>query len=114
MQNKKNTISDLVRAQILLESDDPKCVISKLASKHGVTANQIYNWRSKRRKQPRYPTTKISDKFVELVGHDLEILAIPIEYIQTEIKFAEFSFSIEGKISTKKLYKIIELMSSTC
>jgi len=37
-----------------------------------------------------------------------------LEYIKTELKFAEFSFSIEGKISNKKLHKIIELVSNPC
>jgi transposase-like protein len=49
MLNQRNTVSDSVKKQILLESDDPKCVITKLASKYGVAANQIYNWRSQKR-----------------------------------------------------------------
>jgi transposase-like protein len=116
MSTQRNRVSDSVKKQILLESDDPKCVISKLASKHGITANQIYNWRSKKRTQPIYPRTQASDNFVELVANDIESLPSPIEieYIQAELKFAEFSFSIEGKISTKKLHKIIELVSSAC
>ena len=48
MSNQRNSLSDSVKEQILLESDDPKCVITKLAAKHGITANRIYNWRSKR------------------------------------------------------------------
>jgi len=116
MSNQRNTVSASVKEQILLESDDPKCVITKLASKHGITANQIYNWRSNKRTQQRYHTTKISDNFIELVTNDLEALPtlIEIEYIKTELKFAEFSFSIEGKISNQKLQKIIELVSSRC
>jgi hypothetical protein len=39
---------------------------------------------------------------------------IEIEYIKTELKFPKFLFSIEGKISTTKLQKIIELVSSSC
>ena len=115
MSNQRTRVSDSVKKQILLESDDPKCVISKLASKHGITANQIYNWRSKKRMEP-IPRTQASDNFVELVANDIESLPSPIaiEYIQTKLKFAEFSFSIEGKISTKKLHKIIELVSSAC
>lgn len=120
MLNQRNTISDSVKEQILLESDDPKCVITKLASKHGVTANQIYNWRSQKRQHYKPSTTQApdypSDHFVELVTNAQEELPIPIalEYIQTELKFAEFSLSIAGKISTQKLHKIIELASSVC
>jgi len=120
MLNQRNTISDTVKKQIILESDDPKCVISKLASKHGVTANQIYNWRSKKRQQYKSSATQVldnpSDNFVELVTNDPEELPVPmeIEYIQTELKFAEFTLSIAGKISINKLHKIIELVSSAC
>lgn len=120
MLNQKNTISDSVKKQILLESDDPKCVITKLASKHGVTANQIYNWRSQKRQHSKPSATQAldysSDNFVELVTNAQEESPTPIalEYIQTELKFAEFTLSIEGKISTNKFYKIIELVSSSC
>ena len=53
---------------------------------------------------------------IELVTNAQEGLPIPIalEYIKTELKFAEFSLSIAGKISTQKLHKIIELASSLC
>jgi hypothetical protein len=116
MSNKKITLSDSVKEQILLESDDPKCVITKLATKHGITANQIYSWRSKKRAGQIQRTTKISDNFVELVSNDLGLLPIPIaiESVQTELKFSEFSISIEGRMSINKLHKIIELVSSTC
>lgn len=123
MLNQRNTISDAVKEKILLESDDPKCVITKLASKHGVRANQIYNWRSKKRQGLKPPSTSLaqvldnpSDNFVELVTNDSEELPAPIEieYIQTELKFSEFTLSIEGKISTNKLHKIIELVSRAC
>ena len=115
MSNQKKTVSDSAKAQILLESDDPNCVITELASKHGITSSQIYNWRNKRN-STKLSTTQATDNFVELVANDLEPLpaSIAIEYIQTELKFAEFSFSIEGKISNKKLHKIIELVSSPC
>ena len=75
MLNQKNTISDSVKKQILLESDDPKCVITKLASKHGVTANQIYNWRSQKRQHSKPSATSLddsSDNFVELVTNAQE------------------------------------------
>lgn len=117
MSNQRIVLSDAVKEQILLESDDPKCVITKLASKHGVTANQIYNWRSKKRSQSKYSSThNIPNNFVELVSNDGGSLPAPIvlEYIQTKLKFAEFSCSIEGKISSQKLHKIIELVSSAC
>ena len=116
MSNQRNSLSDSVKEQILLESDDPKCVITKLASKHGVTANQIYNWRSKQRTQPKHPSRQTPNNFVELVSNGREESPRPIalEYIQTELKFAEFVCSIEGKISTQKLHKIIELVSSVC
>jgi len=116
MSNQRTAVSDKVKEQILLESDDPKCVITKLAFKHGVTANQIYNWRSKKRSQSKYSSTQIPNNFVELVSNDVGSLPTPIvlEYIQTELKFAEFSCSIEGKISSQKLHKIIELVSSAC
>jgi hypothetical protein len=116
MSNQRNTVSDSVKEQIILESNDPRCVITKLASKHGVTANQIYSWRNKERAQAKSPVIQISDNFIELVADDEESLPtfIKIEYIKVELKFAEFSFSMEGKISTQKLHKIIELVSSTC
>jgi len=123
MLNQRKTVSDSIKEQILLESDDPKCVITKLASKHGVRANQIYSWRSKKRQELKLPSRSVAqvlddplDNFVELVTNDPEGLPAPmeIEYIQTELKFSEFSLSIEGKISTKKLHKIIELVSSAC
>ena len=121
MSNQRNTVSDSVKEQILLESDDPKCVITKLASKYGVTANQIYNWRSKKRQEVQsssaFEALDIrSDNFVELVTNSQEESPTPIalEYIQTELKFAKFVCSIEGKISVQKLHKIIELVSSVC
>jgi transposase-like protein len=121
MLNQRNTVSDSLKEQILLESDDPKCVITKLASKHGVTANQIYNWRSKKRQELQSPCAFEaldigSDNFVELVSNDQKELPrlIEIEYIQTELKFPDFTLSFEGKISAQKLHKIIELVSSVC
>jgi len=115
MSNQRTVLSDAVKEQILLESDDPKCVITKLASKHGVTANQIYNWRSKRN-HPEPSAITASNNFIELVANNEEAIPtlIEIEYIKTELKFPEFLFSIEGKISTTKLQKIIELVSSSC
>ena len=115
MPNQINPLSDSVKEQILLESDDLKCVITKLASKHGITANQIYNWRSKRNRLEAF-SIKATDNFIELVAEEEEALPslIEIEYIKTELKFAEFSFLIEGKISNRKLQKIIELVSSPC
>lgn len=41
MSNQRKTVSDSFKEQIVLESNDPRCFITKLASKHGVTANQI-------------------------------------------------------------------------
>jgi transposase-like protein len=120
MSNQRNSLNNLVKEQILLESDDPQCVITKLASKHGVTANQIYNWRSQKRQHSKPSVAQAlddsSDHFIELVTNAQEESPTPIalEYIKTELKFAEFSFSIEGKISNKKLHKIIELVSSPC
>ena len=121
MSNQRNTISDSVKEQILLESDDPKCVITKLASKYGVAANQIYNWRSRKRQELQPPSAFEaldigSDNFVELVSNDQEELptSIEIEYIQTELKFPDFTLSIEGKLSTNKFHKFIELASSVC
>ena len=121
MLNQRNTVSDSVKKQILLESDDPKCVITKLASKYGVAANQIYNWRSKKRQELQALSAfealdTAPNNFVELVTNDQERMpeSIEIEYIQTELKFAEFMLSIEGKISINKFHKIIELVSSAC
>jgi transposase-like protein len=115
MQNQINPLSDSVKEQILLESDDPKCVITKLATKHGITANRIYNWRSKRN-HPGLSAITASNNFIELVANNEETIPnlIEIEYMKTELKFPEFLFSIEGKISTTKLQKIIELVSSSC
>ena len=48
MSNQRQSISPRLKEQILAESDHPECVITQLASKHGITANQIYNWRNKR------------------------------------------------------------------
>ena len=72
MSNQRNSLSDSVKEQILLESDDPKCVITKLASKHEVTANQIYNWRSKQRTRPKHHSRQTPDNFVELVSNRIE------------------------------------------
>ena len=47
MSNQRQSISPRLKEQILAESDHPECVITQLASKHGITANQIYNWRNK-------------------------------------------------------------------
>jgi transposase-like protein len=115
MQNQINPLSDSVKEQILLESDDPKCVITQLAAKHGITANRIYNWRSKRN-HPELSAITASNNFIELVANNEETIPnlIEVEYIKTELKFPEFFFSIEGKISTAKLQKIIELVSSSC
>ena len=70
MSNQRNVLSDSVKEQILLESDDPKCVITKLASKYGATANQIYNWRRQKRQHPKPSSAQVpydsSDNFVEL------------------------------------------------
>lgn len=116
MPNKRTRISNAIKEQILLESYNPKCDITELASKHGVTAKRIYNWRSEKRKQSQSPVTQAIDNFIELVANDQKSLPTPIaiEYVQTELKFADFSFSIQGKISNKKLHKIIELMGSVC
>tara|TARA_B110000046_G_scaffold44076_1_gene49079 strand:- start:237 stop:587 length:351 start_codon:yes stop_codon:yes gene_type:complete len=116
MPNQRNGLNDSIKEQILLESDDPKCVITKLASRHGVKANQIYNWRSKKRTRAKHASRQTPDNFVELVSNEIEEspTPIPLEYIQTELKFAEFVCSIEGKISAQKLHKIIELVSSVC
>ncbi len=114
--NKKNKFSDSIKEQILLESDDPKCVITKLATKHGIKANQIYNWRNKKRAGQIESTTKRSDNFGEIVSNELGLFstAIVIESVQTELKFSEFSISIEGRMSINKLNKILELVSSAC
>jgi len=117
MTNQIKLLSDSAKKQILLESDDPKCVITELASKHGITANKIYNWRSKRSgSKNTSSSTPASDNFIELVANDVETAPtlIEIEYIKTELKFAEFAFSIEGRVSNKKLQKIIELAGSVC
>ena len=71
MSNQRNSLNNSVKEQILLESDDPQCVITKLASKHGVTANQIYNWRSQKRQHSKPSVAQAlddsSDHFIELV-----------------------------------------------
>ncbi len=116
MTNQKKSISNSSKAQILLESDDPTCVITQLASKHGITASQIYNWRTKRNQSKVFIEQSSEDDFIELVANDLEEFPtiIAIEHVQIELKFSEFIFSINGKISNKKLHKIIELLSIPC
>ena len=115
MTNQKKSISNSSKAQILLESDDPTCVITQLASKHGITASKIYNWRTKRNRS-KVSREQSTDNFIELVANDLEEfpVTIAIEHVQIELKFAEFIFSINGKISNKKLHKVIELLSIPC
>ena len=93
MSNQRNSLSDSVKEQILLESDDPKCVITKLASKHGVTANQIYNWRSKQRTQPKHPSRQTPDNFVELVSTGIEESPRPIGLCCMNRRFDVFPLS---------------------
>ena len=112
MSNQRQSISPVLKEQILRESDDPECVITQLASKHGITANQIYNWRNKRLSS-KSPIDEKPNDFIELVPEE-SVTPIALEHVETELKFAEFSFSIEGKILSSKLHKIIELLSIRC
>ena len=115
MSNNRKSIAMLLKEKILLESHEPQCVITELALKHGISPNRIYNWRNKQNKT-NSAVAQASDNFVELIATDGASLAIlmPIEYVKTELRFLDFSFSIEGKISNQKLTSIIELLGSVC
>ena len=98
MLPRKKSLSSQLKAQILLESDEIDCTISHLALKHRISASRIYHWRYIRNK---LSASKVSNEFVELIPEVLSSLP-SMEYIQTNLKFANFTFSIEGKLSHKK------------
>lgn len=108
-------ISTSTKKQILEESDDPKCVITNLELKYGITANQIYTWRSNRNKS-KANISGSNEGFIELVPNVVESPPKPIsiENIQMELKFSDFTFSMQGKISKKKCQQVIGILSSAC
>lgn len=128
------------KERILKACSEPGCVISKIAARYGVRARLLYQWRSKARAgkelgilESEDDGNSISKSFIELVPEKKEMSVdkalsltrssrkaasgtgqLMIEKIRVELKFAEFSFKLEGKISSVKYQRVIELLSSVC
>ena len=108
-----------IKKQIVLESLDPGCVVSKLASQYGVSKQSIYFWR----KEFFVPNTpcgtsapiSTSASFVELpiIGpksrdtkqHILE---------KASLVFQDFSFVLEGRVPVSSLVAILKILEGSC
>lgn len=117
MSNRRRNIELALKQKILLESDEKGCVITALAVKYDITSSMIYAWRSDRNKS-KSSSEEVSSNFVELLARDTPLLptktVIELEHIEVELRFKDFTFTIEGKLSNQKFRDVIELLSTSC
>jgi transposase-like protein len=110
-----------VKRQIVSESLDPGCVVSKLASKYGVSKQSIYFWRKEL--FVRNPQASTSDpmtnsySFVELpiinvdpMGNDTKQNVLE----KASLIFRDFSLVLEGKVPTSNLLSILKILEESC
>ena len=117
MSKRKRNIELGLKEKILSESDEVGCVITELAAKYEVAVGMIYAWRSDRNKV-KHRSEASGGNFVELLSDEKEQISvapsIDPEHIEAELKFADFRFTIAGKVSQQKFKDIIELLSASC
>ena len=117
MSNRRRNIELTLKQKILSESDEEGCTITALAAKYDIASSMIYGWRSDRNKS-KLSSEEVSSNFVELLANDALPLpattVIELEHIEAELKFADFRFTIAGKVSNQKFRDIMELLSASC
>lgn len=120
MKKKSQRISDNLKAEIIEASRIPGCIVSEVAKNYNISPNLLYAWRSNKCKsnQPEaVAEAKINESnFVEL-SLDKAIIqssSLFLKKVSLELEFDEFSFELQGNVSSKKLVKLITMLEESC
>lgn len=109
-------ISSELKAQILAECEVPGCVITEVGARHNISVGRIYNWRGNIKRLNRQKTgvssSNKSSGFVEIAIQESEVSNVFLKKASLELQ--DFSLIIEGRINSKKLITLIELLGSKC
>lgn len=109
-------ISRELKAQILAECEVPGCVITEVGARHNISVGRIYNWRGNIKRLNRQKTeissSNKSSGFVEIAIQEPEVSNVFLKKASLELQ--DFSLIIEGRINSKKLMTLIELLGSKC
>jgi len=110
-----------VKRQIVSESLEPECVVSKLASKYGVSKQSIYVWRREfcvhnpQRDSSDPTSTSTSSSFVELPIIGSKSLNSKQHVLEkASLIFRDFSLVLEGKVQTSSLLSILKILEESC
>lgn len=117
MNKSRRDITAEQRKQIISESYVSGCVISQVAQSYGISKETLYGWRSRERRKRREEAkaNNSGNKFIELSIQKTTVQETKCTILKkAELKFNDFSLSIEGSVSSSKLLEIVKILDRSC
>ena len=117
-------ISPDLKLEIIKASRMPGCVVSDVAKSYNISPNLLYAWRSDSNKSNRNKSAdkiKNMNDFVELSLNKSSIQTSSLATKSTNLflkkvslEFNNFTFELEGNVSSKKLVQLISILEEPC
>lgn len=102
-----------VKSAILARLSSPGSSVSKLAKDYNIPVNTIYGWQAQERTVKKCTMGKESTNFVEISVVEQAPKAASLQ--KASLVFADFSFTLEGKIEAGVLLEIMKILeASSC
>jgi transposase-like protein len=112
-------ISRDLKLEIIKASRMPGCVVSDVAKSYNISPNLLYAWRSDCNKSAE--KIKNMNDFVELSLNKSSIQTPSLATNSTNLflkkvslEFNNFTFELEGNVSSKKLVQLISILEEPC
>jgi transposase-like protein len=124
MKRKNQIISSALKSEIMEAAKVRGSIVSEVAKNYNISPNLLYAWRSDSNKLNRQRGTdniKNTNDFVELSLNksstqtpSLAKQSTNLFLQKASLKFNDFSFELEGNISSKKLVQLISILEEPC
>lgn len=117
MRGKKVAVE--IKTRVIEESLKPRCVITKLAEKYGISPETVYGWRSSYNRMALASTVSFDKKngsdsvgkFIELsVSKPKQLLTLQ----EASLKFDNLSLVMQGQIKSSTLLSIVKILEESC
>ena len=109
MKKQRITVAKKLKEKICSELLQEDCDIQSIATQYNLSVKTISKWKSDCRRQAQGATTQSpNNQFIELTP--LPIINKPSALKKVELLFDNYSCSIEGRMNSTQLLKLVQLL----
>ena len=116
MRKRNKQIKSKLKSQILVELLSPGSSITKLAKSYNVSRSSLHKWRRDHKISDQHNSEVQQTACNNGTGHfvELSVKKSNFDLRKASLIFDNFSISIEGKVSSSKLFEILKVLEEPC